>query len=363
MPHDCEWHRLGVGLWVSRYSHSLRKNGSRQHMPVRAERLPALNRPSEASMKRTAVVLGAIGAIFSRRKSRLHDHAHGSAQFGKVTFPTSCNRPSRRQFEAGCRHAAFVLLSRDRESVSSGDRGRSAMRHGLLGSRREPAAEPAGAALARRQFETRAGGDRKRQGCCVNPARARLARSARSRLQGLRQGPEHDSAASATRRRWRRSRRNIRTTRKRPSSMPWRCSRRSTTPTRPTGVSLPPAQSSRRSSASSPIILASRTTSSTPTISSRSPSAACRRPTNMLRSRRRHRTRSTCRRTSTRSLASGRNRSARTRRRSPRRATTRRKTSPARPFPRSRTPRTSWPMPTCSSVRTARQSASSASLP
>ena len=38
------------------------------------------------------------------------------------------------------------------------------MRDGLLGARREPAAEPAGATLARRQFEARAGGDREGQG-------------------------------------------------------------------------------------------------------------------------------------------------------------------------------------------------------
>ena len=51
-------------------------------------------------MKRSVMVISAIGAILLASQVSAHDPAQDPAQFGKVTFPTSCNPAVQARFEA-----------------------------------------------------------------------------------------------------------------------------------------------------------------------------------------------------------------------------------------------------------------------
>ena len=50
-------------------------------------------------MKRPAVVLSTIGAMFLAAQVSAHADTQPHAQFGKVTFPTSCNPAVQARFE------------------------------------------------------------------------------------------------------------------------------------------------------------------------------------------------------------------------------------------------------------------------
>src|SRR5438309_686016 len=51
-------------------------------------------------MKRAVIVISAIGAMLLAPQVWAHDPARDPAQFGKVTFPTSCNPAVQARFEA-----------------------------------------------------------------------------------------------------------------------------------------------------------------------------------------------------------------------------------------------------------------------
>ena len=91
------------------------------------------------------------------------------------------------------RDAAFVFLSGDGEGISRGRRSGSAVRHGLLGPRHQPAPQSIDSTISSRTAEARMGEHRK--GTCHEPAdaaRTRLDRRDGHVLSGLRHGRPAD---------------------------------------------------------------------------------------------------------------------------------------------------------------------------
>ena len=215
----------------------------------------------------------------------------------------------------------------------------------LLNNPHSPPSRAEPAARARRHPEGQ--GDRRQ-----DPARARLHRRARGHVRRSRQAHRIASASAPSSRRWRRWRRNIRTTTKRRSPTPSR-----STPRRRRRQDLCPAAQGRgdpRADLQAPAAASRRDALPDPPL--RLSGDRARRgstpPTATPRSRRRRRMRSTCPRTSTPASAIGRSRSPPTppRRRPPR---------PTRKPTTSCTARTTWSMPICSSARTRRRAPSS----